>query len=137
MKRCLIGLLAAFICCGCSTYKLANTVWYNVTPGELNGEAGNIVTSLYFFEGNQMCTNVSVEQNDKMLVPPTATAFGEYTSKGRLPKGVSLVITETDATGEAKTRCGLITAEGLLLYETDSLVRVYSKASNLTLKKER
>lgn len=137
MKKCLVGLLVAFICCSCSTYKLANTVWYNVTPGELNGENGNIVTSLYFFEGNQMCTNVSVEQNDEMLVPPTAISFGEYTNKGNLAKGVSLVITETDALEGEKTRRGIITEGGLLLYETDSLVRVYSKASNLTLKKEK
>lgn len=138
MKKYLFGVFAMlWLCYSCSpSYKLANTVWYNVTPCELDGTEGNVFTSIYFLDDNQMCINTSVESNNEMIVSPTATSYGEYKYEGNLKKGVSLTITQTDIWGEPYNCRGVITTDGLFLMETDTTARVYHKASNLTLKKE-
>ncbi|MDO5497788.1 MAG: hypothetical protein Q4F45_07885 [Alistipes sp.] len=136
MNKYLFGLFAILVCCNCSSNRLANSVWYNVTPGEVNGVEGNIFTTIYFYEDKQMCINTAVEQNKEMLIPPTITSYGTYSYKGNIKKGIDLTITEATNIGNDKIRHGVITTDGLFLIENDSVARVYTKASNLTLKRE-
>lgn len=129
--------LTAILVCSCSpAYDLTNTVWYNVTNGELDGVEGNIFTSIYFFEDNQMRINTSVESNNEMIVPPSTTSVGNYNYEGTLNKGIQLTITQTDLWGNSTTNRGVITSDGLFLTETDSIARIYHKVTNLTLKKK-
>lgn len=136
MNKYLFGLFAILVCCSCSSVRLENSVWYNVTPGEVSGVEGNIFTTIYFYEDKQMCINTAVEQDKKMLVPPTITSCGEYSCKGNIKKGAKLTISETTEVGNVKIRQGVITTDGLFLFENDSIARVYTNASNLTLKQK-
>ena len=137
MKKYFLGLIAiAFCSCAPSSYNLTNTVWYNVTSGELDGVEGNVFTSIYFLEDNQMCVNTSVECNNEMIVSPTITALGSYHYEGTLKKGIRLTISKTDTWGNTTSNRGIITPNGLFLMETDSIARVYNKATNLTVKQK-
>lgn len=134
MKKSILFAIIAITLCSCSSsYKLSNTVWYNVTQGELAGEKGDIITSLYFMEDGQMRTNICVKRDSTILVPITTTAYGTYTYKGNLKKGVKVDITSSDLYDNEKKQSGVITPGGMLLSETDSIARVYSK-TNIILK---
>lgn len=134
MKKSILFAIIAITLCSCSSsYKLSNTVWYNVTQGELAGEKGDIITSLYFMEDGQVRTNVCVKRDSTILVPITTVSYGEYTYKGNLRKGVKVNITTSDLYDNEKKQYGVITSKGMLLSETDSIARVYSK-TNIILK---
>lgn len=133
MKNTFIVLLTLCLA-SCSSYKLANTVWVNVTETELAGKKGNVFTSLYFMEEDQMCINTSVEQDSSMLIPPVVASSGTYKNKGNLAKGVKLELNLVDNYGLKETKNGLITKDAMYLFETDSIARVYKKVSNLKLK---
>lgn len=134
MKKLIFFALVCIMSCGCtSSYKLANTVWYNVTQGELAGVKGDIITSLYFLEDGTVHTNMCVKQDATILVPITTIAYGTYTHKGNLRKGVRVKMESSDLYDGKLTQYGVITPKGMLLSETDSIARTYTK-SNLILK---
>ena len=103
MKNTFIVLLTLCLA-SCSSYKLANTVWVNVTETEFAGKKGNVFTSLYFMEEDQMCINTSVEQDSSMLIPPVVTSSGTYKNKGNLAKGSDEPIGLSSPSREIKER---------------------------------
>lgn len=119
--------------CSCSTYKLANTVWYNVTPTELYGEKCNLITSIYFWDKSNMNFNQCLTKDTIILVPPTLTADGSYKSKGNLKKGVKVQMDVTNSLSMQEYYYGLIKPEGMVLVSPDSIAKVYNKVSNATL----
>lgn len=134
MKKLIFIAVAAIMLCSCSTYKLSNTVWYNVTEGELGNKEANIITSLYFFEDNQMCFNTCIEQDTAIIVKPITVAYGEYEYQGNIKKGIKVNIKSTDLDGIEQTHSGIITKEGMLLSVSDSIARTFVKIKNVTLK---
>lgn len=132
--RNLLWLFLMLCMASCSSYKLANTVWINVTETELAEKKGNVFTTLYFVDDKNMCINTSVEQDSAMLIPPVVTSYGTYTNKGNLSKGVELELSLVDDYGFKEEKKGVITKDAMYLFETDSIARVYKKMSNLKLK---
>lgn len=134
MKRFFLFVLFGVVLCSCSaSYKLSNSVWYNVTEGEYAGVKGDIVTSLYFINKNEIQVNVCVKQGSTIIVPITTIAYGTYTQKGNLKKGVRVEISTSDLYDNQHKQYGVIVPEGMVLSETDSVAKVYSK-SNIILK---
>lgn len=132
MKK--ILLFCAVTClCSCSTYKLANTVWYNVTPIELYGEKCNVVTSLYFWDGKTVNINTSLIQDSIMLSPAVLTASGTYESNGNLKKGVNIKLNVTNTKNQQETYQGLIKPQGMVLVSPDSIAKAYNKILNVSL----
>lgn len=132
MKK--ILLICAVLClCSCSTYKLANTVWYNITPAELFGEKCNVVTSLYFWDEKTMNINTSVMQDTVIISPAVLTASGTYVSKGNLKNGVNIELNVTNIRSQKETYVGLIKPEGMVLVSPDSIARAYNKVANVSL----
>ena len=126
-------LLVVVLFCSCSTYKLANTVWYNISPAELYGEKCNIITSLYFWNENTMNINTCIVQDTTILVPATMTANGSYSAKGNLKKGVEIQLNVYNTFDNQETYQGIIKKEGMVLVSQDSIARVYNKVSNASL----
>ena len=78
MKRRLLLLLFPLLCIiGCTSNKLANSMWYNATLVNNNGTWGTVVTSMYFFSDSVYTFN-GVAVNDSVVVPPYLYAIGTY-----------------------------------------------------------
>ena len=133
MKKILLTL-GIILLTSCSSYKLTNSVWYNLTTAELEGQTGDVITSIYFYEEGQMVINTCVKQDTVVIIPPTVTALGEYRCKKGKRHSVEIQLNLTDNNGLSENKKGIITKGGMCLFETDSVARVYFKASDLTLK---
>lgn len=133
MKKTILYMMSLMCLCSCSSYKLANSVWYNVTPTELYGEKCNVITSLYFWDEKTMNINVSVVKDSILIVPATMTANGTYLAKGNLRKGVQLQLNITNSFDKNEVYNGLIRQEGMVLVSPDSIAKAYNKISNVSL----
>lgn len=136
MKKIFLLSMVAFLC-SCSSVKLANTVWYNVTPVKLYGRNCNVITSLYFWDEKNMNINTCVMQDTTMLVPTVMTANGYYTAKGNLKKGVDIRLDVTNIHDKKEAYYGLIKERGMVLVSPDSIARAFNQVSNATLKQKK
>lgn len=136
MKK--IFLFCIIVClCSCSTVKLANTVWYNVTPAELYGRKCNVITSLYFWDAKTMNFNTCIMQDTTVLVPTIMTANGSYSAKGNLKKGVKVQLNVKNIQNKEEKYYGLIKEKGMVLISPDSIAKAYNLVTNATLKQEK
>lgn len=134
MKKILLFMLCVITLNSCVSYKLDNTVWCNYTSGELGMQKADITTYLCFYENNNICVNTCVKQDSTTIVPMTITSMGEYKCEKGKKNSATLELYLTDNYGLQETKRGVVTKEGLFLFETDTIARVYFKTSNLTLK---
>ena len=133
MKRIFTYLLTLLLLCSCSTFKLANTVWYNVTPVEIYGEKCDVITSLYFWDEKTMNINTCVVQDSIIIAPPSLTANGTYIAKGNLKNGVNIELDVINSLNIKEVYRGLIKQEGMVLVSPDSIAKAYNKVSNVSL----
>lgn len=127
------------ICCiislhSCSTFKLVDTIWYNGSNAELNGEKAIVYTTLYFGEDSVVNFSTSVMQDTNMIVSPCFTEFGKYTYSGTLKKGIKLHINTMDINNKQAQYEGILCQYGMLLISQDSIAKGYKMAKNLRLK---
>ncbi len=134
MKKLFLLSLAAFLCSCATTFKLENTVWYNITPAERDGVKANVYTALYFGEDGVVNFNTSVKQDTTMIVAPCFTEFCKYTYSGNLKKGIKININGNDIDGKPTRYSGIICSEGMILVSQDSITKGYKMAENLHLK---
>lgn len=134
MKYIMYFTLCLVLFSSCASVKLEKTVWYNVSPAELNGEKGNVVTTLYFLDKNTVSFNTSVKQDTNLIVKPAFTAYGKYSVKGKVKKGAKITVNAVELTGDSVTYKGVIIPDGMVLVSPDSIAKAYNMASNLTLK---
>jgi len=132
MKKNIILFIVA-ICLSSCSYKLTNSVWYNVTPTELDGTKCNLITSLYFWDKKTMNFNASIVKDTTLIVPATLTANGQYKAKGNLRKGVQLELDVTNLLNQQEKYVGIIKSKGMILVYPDSTARAFNKVSNATL----
>lgn len=134
MKKILLLSMVAFLCSCVSTLKLENTVWYNMTEAERDGEKANVYTTLYFGEDNIVNVNTSVQKDTTMIVAPCFTEYGTYTYSGNLRKGIEIHIKGINVDNMPVTYDGVIFKKGMVLVSQDSIARGYKMAENLRLK---
>lgn len=129
MKKIALYTLAALFC-SCSSYKVADSLWYSVTPSELEGQQGDFVDGLYFTGDNRVLMKAAVVQDTTVLVKPVYTGYGRYTCTGRkLKKGIGISIEmEKRIIGKDVSYNGVITPKGMLLFTPDSVVHIYYRA---------
>lgn len=124
-----------FICivllctCSCSSYKIANSLWYNLTPSELQGVQGDVVNGLYFYENGEVLMKTAVVNDTVIVAKPILTGCGTYTCSGSLNKGIQINInTEQKLDCKATNYKGIITEDGMVLCDSDSSIYVYQRA---------
>lgn len=134
MRKVILFLLTIISLCGCSSFKLVNTVWVNARDAELDGEKGIVFTTLYFGEDNVVNFNTSVMQDTTLIVPPCFTEYGEYTYSGTLKKGIKLNIKTIDLDNRTIQYKGIICKYGMVLVSQDSIAKGYKFVKNARLK---
>lgn len=133
--RKLIFITMCVVClCGCSTFKLPNTIWYNETITEKDGIEAAVYTTLYFGEDNVVNFNTSVRKDTTMIVAPCFTAYGRYNYSGTLKKGIKIEIDAIDIDNLSIKYNGIIFKEGMVLVSQDSIAKGFKMAGNLRLK---
>lgn len=133
MKKLFLLLLGGVLLNSCVSFKLENSIWCNLTPTELGNQKADVITSLCFYENDHIGINTCVKKDSTIIIPSTQTAMGEYTCVKGKNNSLIIELNLTDMYGLQETKTGIVTKEGLFLYETDSIARVYFK-SNLTPK---
>lgn len=129
MRKLFIFSIVLLCACSCSTYKVENSMWYNVTPSELQGVQGNVVNGLYFSENNEVFMKTAVVKDTTIIAKPILTGYGKYSHSGSLKKGIQINInTEQKLDGIAVNYRGIITDEGMVLCAPDSIIFVYQRA---------
>jgi hypothetical protein len=134
MKKIYVFLFSLISFCGCSSFNLVNTVWYNGSPAELYGEKAIVYTTLYFGEDSIVNVNTSVMKDTNLIVSPCFTEFGTYTYFGTLKKGIQIHINTKDLNNQSVQYQGIICNDGMVLVSQDSIVKGYKMAKNLRLK---
>lgn len=104
-------------------------MWYNITPSELQGEKGNIVNGLYFYENGEVLMKTAVVKDTTIIASPILTGYGTYSLSGSIRKGMRIKInTDIKLDETAVDYNGIITEEGMLLCAPDSTLYVYQRA---------
>lgn len=134
MRKLLLFIISIISLCGCSSFNLVNTVWYNRNNAELDGEKAIVYTTLYFGEDNIVNFNTSVMQDTAMIVAPCYTEFGKYTYSGTLKKGIKIDIQTIGIDNQQTVYKGILCKYGMVLVSQDSIVKGYKMAKNLRLK---
>ena len=134
MKKLFLLFMVAFLCSCATTLKLENTVWYNMTEAERDGEKANVYTTLYFGENNIVNVNTSVRKDTTMIVAPCFTEFCTYTYSGNLRKGIEIHIKGSNVDNMPVAYDGIIFKKGMVLVSQDSIAKGYKMAENLRLK---
>lgn len=121
---------AILLCtCSCSTYKMANSMWYNITPSELQGVQADVVNGLYFAENGEVFMKTAVVKDTTIIAKPILTGYGKYFYSGSLNKGIQINInTELKLDAKATDYKGIVTKEGMVLCAPDSTIFVYQRA---------
>ena len=110
MRKVILFLLTIISLCGCSSFKLVNTVWVNARDAELDGEKGIVFTTLYFGEDNVVNFNTT------------------------LKKGIKLNIKTIDLDNRTIQYKGIICKYGMVLVSQDSIAKGYKFVKNARLK---
>lgn len=129
MKKIIIPSIVLLFACSCSSYKIANSMWYNVTPSELQGAKGEVVNGLYFYEDGNVSMKTAVVSDTTIIAKPILTGWGTYSHSGTIKKGIRLKINTAFKLDEkAVDYDGIITKNGMLLYASDSTALVFQRA---------
>lgn len=117
----------------CSTYRLANSLWYSVNPSELEQKKGNVVNGLYFTDDNYVLMKTAVVKDTTVIVKPIYSGYGKYSYSGKLKKGIRIKIEAGKTTvGQNVNYEGVITSEGMILCAPDSTAYIYYRALKST-----
>lgn len=129
MQKLFIFSIILLCTCSCSTYKIVNSMWYNLTPSELQGVQGDVVNGLYFAENGEVFMKTAVVKDTTIIAKPILTGYGKYSYSGSLKKGIQINInTEQKLDGKATNYKGIITKDGMVLCAPDSTIFVYQRA---------
>ena len=113
----------------CSTYRLANSLWYSVNPSEMEQEKGNVVNGLYFTDDNYVLMKTAVIKDTTVIAKPVYSGYGKYFYSGKLKKGIHIKIeTEKANVGPKVNYEGVITSDGMILCAQDSTAYIYYRA---------
>lgn len=134
MQKFILTAVSIICLCSCSTYQIANTIWYNETMTEKDGIEAAVYTTLYFGDDNVVNFSTSVRQDTTMLVAPCFTAYGKYNYSGTLKKGIKIEIDVIDVDNMSMRYDGIIFEKGMVLVSQDSIAKGYKMAGNLHLK---
>lgn len=125
----LIFSIALVIVCSCSTYKIDNSMWYNLTPSEVQGVQGEVVNGLYFCDNGKVLMKTAVVKDTTIIAKPMLTGYGEYSCSGSLKKGIQIEVkTEKKMDSKAIDYKGVITKKGMILIAPDSTYYIYQRA---------
>lgn len=113
----------------CSTYRIANSLWYSVNPSEMEQEKGNVVNGLYFTDDNYVLMKTAVIKDTTIIAKPIYSGYGKYSCSGKLKKGIHIKIeSEKTTVGPNVNYEGIITSEGMILCTSDSTANIYYRA---------
>ena len=116
MKKMFFFLLP-LLCClmGCSSNKLANSMWYNATIVNNEGTWGTVVTSMYFFKDSVYVYN-GVFVDDSVVIPPYLYAVGKYTYSKMSKYTFHVELEGKTNIGEPYMYCGLLNKKDLVMH---------------------
>lgn len=115
MKRYLLLLLLLFCLMGCSSNKLADSMWYNATVVNNEGTWGTVVTSLYFFQDSVYAFN-GVSVDDSVVIPPYLYAVGKYTYSKMSKNTYHVELEGKTNLGEPYKYSGLLNKKDLVMH---------------------
>lgn len=134
MRKFLSICFITMLFCSCSTFKLANTLWYTESEVISHGEKAELVTSLLFSNNNVVEIRSCVKQDSTILVPPAMMAIGTYKQEGNLKKGIHVTINQKRDSSLFTLYEGVLFDKGMVLVGQDSIAKGYKMAEKYIVK---
>ncbi len=132
MKKIFFLMLPLLCLSSCATYNLNQSVWYNLSFVEKDGQKADLTTSLHFISDNQVDVFCSVVTDTAIIVTPFKYAEGKYRVSGDPKKQAKINI---EATTIDKKDLNLVGAyrknDCMALMTQDSILKIYTKLDKI------
>ena len=128
MKKTFFLMLPLLFLCNCATYKLSESIWYNLSFVEKDEQKADLTTSLHFVSDNQVEIFSSVVSDTAMIVSPFKYAEGKYSVSGNPKKQAEIKINAKTINNKDLNLIGAYRKnDAMILMTKDSVVKVYYK----------